>query len=43
MSISLGPIDVAAVPDVDNGDDASLVVDPADDAVGSASCAEPVM
>ncbi len=29
--------------DVDDGDDMSLVVDPVDDVVGSASCAEPVI
>jgi hypothetical protein len=29
--------------DVDHGDNTSLVVDPVDDAVGSASCAEPVI
>ena len=40
---SLGPIDVTAVADVDDGDDMSLVVDPVDDAVGPASCAEPVI
>ena len=38
-----GPVDVAAVADVDDGDEMSLVVDPADDVVGSASCAEPVI
>lgn len=40
---SSGPIDVTAVADVDDGDDMGLVVDPVDDAVGSASCAEPVI
>jgi hypothetical protein len=29
--------------DVDDGDDASLVVDAVNDAVGSAPCAEPVI
>ena len=43
MSRSPGPVDVTAVPDVDNGDDMGLVVDPVDDAVGSASRAEPVL
>jgi hypothetical protein len=36
-------VDVTAVPDVGNGDGMGLVVDPADDAVGSASRAEPVI
>src|SRR5262249_54665381 len=40
---SSGPIEVTAVADVDDGDDMSLVVDPVNDAVGSASCAEPVI
>src|SRR5262245_39645857 len=38
-----GPVDVAAVADVDDGDDMSLVVDPVYDAVSSASCAAPVI
>jgi hypothetical protein len=40
---ALGPIYVTAVADVDDGDDVSLVVDPVDDAVRTASCAEPVI
>jgi hypothetical protein len=43
MSRSPGPVDVTAVPDVDNGDDMGLVADPVDDAVGPASRAEPVL
>jgi hypothetical protein len=37
------PVDVTSVADVDDGDDMSLVVNPVDDAVGSAPCAEPVI
>jgi hypothetical protein len=36
-------VDVTSMADVDDGDDPSLVVDPVDDAVGSAPCAEPVV
>ena len=41
--VLLGPIDVTAVADVDDSDYVVLVIDPVDDAVGSASCAEPVI